>query len=253
MPAELECPFNQFRHILSRVSLNSGANPGGDPEQDLLIREMIRLTEAHDPMETGQHVQRVAACSARLYREWALRRELPEREIRTTATALKTAALFHDIGKTAISSMILKTSRRLKKEEYNLIKYHTLFGASLFRNSPTLWGQMARDICLNHHEKWDGSGYPGNILSVPEAPLRHWAGKRGTDIPLSARIVALADVYDALSSPRSYKRSWGDQQIIRYFRQHSGRHFDPQLVDIFLDEYPRFKSLRIEVDQRLSG
>jgi HD-GYP domain-containing protein (c-di-GMP phosphodiesterase class II) len=163
--------------------------------------------------------------------------------IRETLSELRTAALFHDIGKTALNCMLLKSSRTLRETEYNLIKYHTIFGASLFREAPANWGPMAGDICLNHHEKWDGSGYPGRIIPDYANQTRRWFGKKGRQIPLVARIVALIDVYDALSAHRSYKNSWPDQKIKRYFREQSGRHFDPQLVNIFLSHYQVFKNV----------
>lgn len=246
MPVVSDCPFNQFRHQLARLSRLDTPHLENHPESRELIHKIIEMIQHHDPQETGRHVKRVAAGSAELYRLWAGDRGLDSNDIRKTSSALQTAALFHDIGKTALNCMVLKSSRTLRETEYNLIKYHTIFGASLFRESPADWGPMAGDICLNHHEKWNGTGYPGRLLPDPRHRTQRWIGKRGHQIPLTARIVALIDVYDALSARRSYKTSWPDHQIKRYFREQSGRHFEPRLVDIFLHHYEVFRNLRDE-------
>jgi response regulator RpfG family c-di-GMP phosphodiesterase len=117
------------------------------------------------------------------------------------------------------------------------VRSHTIHGARLFfrrNHHPSPWDRMAAEVALNHHERWDGMGYPGRIENLHAHTIRFGPGKKAHEIPLSGRIVALADVYDALLSERSYKERWRDTQAIGYIRQQAGRHFDPELVQIFL-------------------
>ena len=96
---------------------------------------------------------------------------------------------------------------------------------------------MAADIALNHHEKWDGHGYPGKITDILDPQVTLGPGKRGEEIPLSARIVALADVYDALGSRRSYKEPLPEARILELIEEESGKHFDPEVVQAFLEAH----------------
>ena len=99
-------------------------------------------------------------------------------------------------------------------------------------------------MVLNHHERWDGSGYPGKIRDIDADPIRFGKGKRGKEIPLSARIVAIADVYDALTSERSYKEAWTSTAALQYLKSKSGKLFDPELVGIFSDMGPTLEAIR---------
>jgi response regulator RpfG family c-di-GMP phosphodiesterase len=103
---------------------------------------------------------------------------------------------------------------------------------------------MAAAIALNHHEHWDGSGYPGRVDDVASDDWRPGPGKRGEEIPLVARIVALADVYDALSSRRAYKEGWAEERVLEYIREQKGRHFDPELVDVFFSIYDVIRAIK---------
>jgi response regulator RpfG family c-di-GMP phosphodiesterase len=97
---------------------------------------------------------------------------------------------------------------------------------------------------LNHHEKWDGSGYPGRLPDLFGEPLAHGEGKRGEEIPISARIVALADVYDALTSKRAYKPCWTEEEVLQTIRDQRGRHFDPEISDAFFAIYEVIRAIR---------
>jgi HD-GYP domain-containing protein (c-di-GMP phosphodiesterase class II) len=153
---------------------------------------------------------------------------------------LRMAAMLHDVGKVAISDMILKKTSRLDKSEYDIMKSHTYLGARLFKGMRTEFDDIAAEVALNHHEKWDGTGYPGYIDPLTEIPLPGFEGpngqplpKSGEEIPLFGRIVAVADVYDALCSRRSYKEPWAEEQILEEMKRCAGTHFDPQIIDAF--------------------
>jgi HD-GYP domain-containing protein (c-di-GMP phosphodiesterase class II) len=149
------------------------------------------------------------------------------------------AAMLHDVGKVAISDLILKKPARLNIDEFEIIKSHTYMGARLFRNIQSDFEEIAAQVALNHHEKWDGTGYPGHIDLLEEKSLSELkgngkpVGKKGDEIPLFARIVAVSDVYDALRSKRAYKEPWDEESILEEMHKLSGTHFDPEVVDAF--------------------
>ncbi len=209
-----------------------------------LILRMIQMAELRDPEETGAHVKRVGAFAVELYHRWAERRHIPESETSHNLDILRIAAMLHDVGKLAISDSILKKQMTLNEEEFDRMKWHTILGAQLFCKGNSDWDRMAAEIALNHHEHWDGSGYPGVIDDLNSNPIRFGKGKSGEMIPLPARIVALADVYDALTSARSYKRSWPEDEVVEHIVSQRGKHFDPELVDIFIEIHPVFLSIR---------
>ena len=148
--------------------------------------------------------------------------------------------MLHDVGKVAISDLILKKPARLSEEEFAVMKSHTYLGARLFKGMQSDFDAAAVDVALNHHEKWDGTGYPGHIDPLTEKPLTGFTEpdglprpKKEDEIPLFGRIVAVADVYDALSSRRSYKEPWSHDRVLEEMRQSSERHFDPEIIDAF--------------------
>ena len=124
------------------------------------------------------------------------------------------------------------------------MKMHVLFGACYFDDPRSEWDTLAREISLNHHEKWDGTGYPVRSPRRPAISSRICRARKGAEIPLSARIVAVADVYDALSSKRAYKDAWEEDRVLHHMREESGKHFDPEIVDIFLEIYDVIKAIR---------
>jgi len=209
-----------------------------------MILRMISMAEMRDPQETGSHVNRVAGFSLEIYEQWAKRRNLDRKEIDKARDALHMGAMLHDVGKVAISDTILKKPAPLNFEEFEIMKRHTIRGARLFSNLQSDYDEAAAIIALNHHEKWDGSGYPGHVDPVSGKALPGYEkrnssplpGKKGEEIPLFGRIVAIADVYDALSSKRSYKEPWDETRCIESLSRGSGSHFDPELVEIFINQ-----------------
>jgi len=199
-----------------------------------MVLRMVELAELRDPYETSQHAKRVGAYSVELYEKWAARRAVSAREIRKVSDVLRTAAILHDVGKVAVSDIILKKPDQLNYDERLSMKLHTVLGARLFRRTNSFWDYMSAEVALNHHENWDGSGYPGRIDDLFAPKIYLGPGKKGTEIPLSARVVSIADVYDALVSQRAYKAGWRQEHALHYIRYQAGRKFDPELVGIFV-------------------
>jgi HD-GYP domain-containing protein (c-di-GMP phosphodiesterase class II) len=213
-----------------------------------ILLRMISMAELRDPKETGAHVNRVAGYAVEIYERWARRRELPEREVEKTRDILRMAAMLHDVGKVAISDVILKKPGRFTPKEYAVMQQHSLMGAQLFANIQSEFDEVAAFVALTHHENWDGSGYPGYVDPKSGEPLQvddqgKVVGKRGEDIPIFGRIVALADVYDALSCKRVYKEAWEEDRVLAEMRKLSGCKFEPELVDIFFDVLPSIKQI----------
>ncbi|RFU69538.1 HD domain-containing protein [Peribacillus saganii] len=178
--------------------------------------------------ETGNHVKRVARYSGILARGVGMSEE--------EVDLVVMASPMHDIGKVAIPDSILNKPGKLTEEEYEIMQSHTRVGYNLLKGSNRRILKAAAIIAYEHHEKWNGTGYP--------------EGKSGEDIHIYGRITALADVFDALASDRVYKNAWELERILSLFREESGKHFDPKLVDIFfenLDEIVRVKELYKDV------
>ena len=216
-----------------------------------LILRMISMAEMRDPLETGSHVNRVAGYAVELYEQWALKRRIEGKQIDKTRDVLRMAAMLHDVGKVATSDLILKKPARLNADEYEIIKQHTILGARLFMLKQSDFDEAASIVTLNHHERWDGTGYPGHVDYMTGLPLKGYAlpdgaarGKKGADIPLYGRIVAIADVFDALSSRRCYKEPWDEKKILAKLEQGAGSQFDPELVEIFFNRYEMIRSIR---------
>lgn len=228
-------PFSDSDRVIVEYFAHSAA---AAIERARLTREVIlrsiRMCELRDPEETGPHVNRVGAYAAEIYHRWSLNRGLAAEEIRITKDLLRIAAMLHDIGKIAISDLILKKPAGLDDVEFAIMKSHTILGARLFPNPESELDVMCAEIALNHHEKWDGSGYPGKIEDIFGQQVVQGPGKRGEEIPLTARIVALADVYDALGSKRSYKEPMPEDQTLDIIQNGAGKHFDPEVVQAFL-------------------
>ncbi|MDX1295689.1 MAG: HD domain-containing protein [Sulfurimonadaceae bacterium] len=172
--------------------------------------------------ETGNHVKRVAEYSRIL----ALHYGLPEWE----AEMLKQASPMHDIGKVAIPDAILNKPGRFDEAERNVMETHAQLGYDMLKYSERPLLKCAATVAYEHHEKWNGSGYPN--------------GTRGEDIHIYGRITALADVFDALGSDRCYKQAWDDERIFKLFKEERGEHFDPKLIDIFFEHLDEFLAVR---------
>lgn len=245
-------PFTQADEdlMLHFASIAAVALERAQMTRAILLR-MIRMSEMHDPKETGAHVNRVGCYAVELYEHWARRHALPEETIEREKDSLRMAAMLHDVGKVAISDIILKKPERFNQDEYAIMKQHTFLGARLFMDFKSDFDQAAYIVALNHHERWDGHGYPGHINAKTGLPLsghvnanRNAMGKRGEEIPIFGRIVCLADVYDALSFKRVYKRAWSEAEVIAFIQKQSGRQFDPELVEIFLSRLNVIRSIR---------
>jgi len=172
--------------------------------------------------ETGNHVKRVAEYS----KKFAYHYGLDEEEIKI----LVQASPMHDIGKVAIPDAILNKPAKLTEDEFSVMKNHAFLGYDMLKYSSRPLMQAAAIVAYEHHEKWDGSGYP--------------QGLKENDIHIYGRITALADVFDALGSDRCYKNAWSDERIFKMFKEERGKHFDPQLVDIFFDNLEEFLLIR---------
>ncbi len=209
-----------------------------------IILRMIKMSEMRDPKETGPHVNRVGAYSIEIYHKWALDHGISSKEIKINKDLLRIAAMLHDVGKIGVSDTILKKEDNLTDKEFSQMKMHTIFGARLFKDSTSDWDDMAKEITMNHHERWDGKGYPGHIKDIFKKKITYGPGKEREEIPLSARIVALADVYDALTSHRIYKHPWSNQDVMDYIENEREGHFDPSVVDAFFSIYDIIKAIQ---------
>ncbi len=172
--------------------------------------------------ETGNHVKRVAHYSQIL----ALKSGLSEEE----AMLLKMASPMHDIGKVGIKDEILNKPGKLTDEEFKIMKTHSTLGYNLLKDSDKPILKAAAIVAREHHEKWDGTGYPKKL--------------KGEDIHIYGRITAIADVFDALGSKRVYKDAWSDEKIFDFFKEQKGKHFDPKLIDIFFNNFEEFDEVR---------
>ena len=184
-----------------------------------LIRILGEVSEFRSH-EVGDHIHRVAEISLKLARYMGLPSEQQE--------LIFYAAPLHDLGKVGIPDMVLNKAGKLTPEEYERMKAHSIIGRTLLRDSKTDLLCMASDIAGCHHERWDGTGYPDRL--------------KGEEIPLAARICAVADVLDALSSPRCYKPAWPEEKVKDEMQKSRGSYFQPELVDILMDHWDEFYS-----------
>jgi HD-GYP domain-containing protein (c-di-GMP phosphodiesterase class II) len=215
-----------------------------------MILRTIRMAELRDPMETGPHVNRVASYAVAIYEVWAGKQGVSEDVIEKNRDILRMAAMLHDVGKVAISDAILKKPGRLDDTEREVMRQHTIMGARLFSDRYSEFDEMAAVVALTHHEKWDGTGYPGHVNITDGRALPGYEisdGKarprRGQEIPVFGRIVALADVYDALGSHRAYKERWGETEVLTEMKACSGSYFDPEIVEMFFSCIETIRSI----------
>jgi len=180
-----------------------------DREKETLMR-LARAGEFRDE-ETGYHLMRMARYSRLIADTIGLESE--------EAETIELAAPLHDIGKIGIPDQILLKKDKLDGMEWDTMRSHPLIGHEILKGSASKYVRMGSLIALGHHEKYDGSGYPNGLVS--------------DHIALCARIVAVADVYDALTSVRPYKNAWSSEEAFKFLRQQRGKHFDPHLVDAF--------------------
>jgi HD-GYP domain-containing protein (c-di-GMP phosphodiesterase class II) len=209
-----------------------------------MILRMVKMAELRDPTETGSHVQRVGAYSAEIYHQWAIRQGIGKQERSRKKDIIRLAAMLHDVGKVGIPDQILKKPDKLSDQEFEVMKRHTIYGGRLFINQASALDRMSMQIALNHHEKWSGGGYPGYIEDLMQSGVRMGVPKSREEVPLSARIVSLADVFDALTSSRSYKDPWPDEKALGIIEAEAGRQFEPEIVEVFFQILPIIKAIR---------
>ncbi|TVR32411.1 MAG: HD domain-containing protein [Spirochaetaceae bacterium] len=200
-----------------------------------MVMRMVEMAELRDPRESVAHARRVGDYAVELFNRWAARHGVPLHERILKKDIFRAAAILHDVGKVGLTDAIIAKQGEFNQDEKALMYRHTLFGARLFTNSRSIWDRIAYEVTLNHHERWDGSGYPGHVKDIFADDIAFGPGKKGKEIPLSARIVAIADVFDALTSERSYKKAWSEDQALEYLQEHAGEKFDPELVQHFID------------------
>lgn len=203
--------------------------------RDAVIRGMALLSEIRDS-HIGGHLNRICAMSEYLAERLYQLGGYPEVDRDFVHTLSRSAAL-HDVGKVGIPDSILQKPEKLTPAEYEIMKTHAAIGGNLLTGLIEEYGDfemlaMGAEVANCHHEWWDGTGYP--------------RGLKGEEIPLSARILALCDVYDALASLRVYKDAWDHDRILETIRGLSGRQFDPQLTEIFLEDPQRLEAIRAE-------
>jgi putative two-component system response regulator len=202
---------DQLKH--HRISLEKTVDLRTEQLKNASLEVIWRLTAASEyrDNETGAHIKRMSHYSAAIARKMGLAKK-------TVETILYSAPM-HDIGKIGIPDGILLKAGKLNAEEWHIMESHTIIGANILKGSKIGFVRMGAMIALTHHEKWDGSGYP--------------RGLKGTQIPLAGRIAALADVFDALTSKRTYKKAFSVQESNRIIKQGREKHFDPAVVDAF--------------------
>lgn len=201
--------------------------------RDIAVFALAKLAESRDP-ETGEHLERIRNYSRILAEELSQNGPYKSDIDSQFVENVYRSSPLHDIGKVGVPDAILLKPGRLTVAEFEIMKSHTTIGAealreALKRGSSGQFFQMAIDIAQHHHERFDGSGYP--------------SGLSGANIPLSARIVALADVFDALTSPRVYKQAIDPEIAKTMIEQESGSHFDPVVVEAFLSRFDDFKRI----------
>ncbi len=195
-----------------------------DELQDSRLEVVWRLGRAAEyrDNETGLHIVRMSHIAAVLARAYGMDEE--------STDLLLVASPMHDIGKLGIPDSVLLKPGKLNAEEWTIMQTHAQIGADILVGGHSNLMIMAREIALSHHEKWDGSGYPNAL--------------KGEGIPLTARICAIADVFDALTSERPYKKAWSLEDTLKLIRAESGRHFEPRLVELLEKNLPKILQIK---------
>ncbi|QIR76984.1 HD domain-containing protein [Sulfurospirillum diekertiae] len=192
--------------------------------QTKIINKLASVAEFKD-QETSKHTKRVGLYSALLADKMGLNQD--------DIYKIELAAPMHDAGKIGITDTILLKPDRLDQEEFDIVKTHTQIGYDLLFDSENEYLKTAALIALEHHEKWDGTGYP--------------LGKKGEEISIFGRIVAIADVFDALISVRTYKPAWSFEEAYEFLKKNRGTHFDPILIDLFSENIERIRAIYLEL------
>lgn len=216
-------------------------------DEKALACALLKIAEAH-ARGSSLHAKRIQQFT-RLLVDGAAERGYAELQCETFSNYIVKASLLHDIGKIVIPCDVVAKQGALTEEEFHIVQRHTIAGEQLLHaawvkihtvNTPSLFIQTAAHIARSHHERWDGAGYPDRLV--------------GDAIHIGARIVAIADVYEALRATRTYKKPWTHEATVQYIQSEAGRHFDPDLVDIFLSLSPLFDVIwtNVGIQQNLS-
>jgi putative two-component system response regulator len=224
-------PFNPAE---LQVRVRTGERIASLETRDVAIFAMAKLAESRDP-ETGEHLERMRKYSRIIAQDISGKSKFRNQISPDFARLIYLTSPLHDIGKVGIPDAVLLKPGRLSDREFDIMKTHTTIGAETLdaavREYPGVeYLRFARDIALTHHERFDGSGYP--------------SGLAGFDIPLSGRVVALADVYDALTSRRVYKAALAHDVACSMINDESGKHFDPEIVESFRQNEEEFLKIR---------
>lgn len=214
--------------VLQKAELGGRANQVRQREEEIALR-LVAAAEYCDE-DPSQHVRRVGMFSEALARAlgWDS----------AAADDIRIAAAMHDIGKIGVPDGILLKARKLTDAEFEVVKLHTTIGAEMLAGSTIPLLQMAHDIALSHHENWDGSGYPQAL--------------RGKKIKESARIVAVADVFDSLTHVRAYRAAYTFEEALAIMRKECGTRFDPEVFDVFLEQIPVFQRIEAQVTETIA-
>ncbi|MDV7104815.1 two-component system response regulator [Vibrio sp. TH_r3] len=210
--------YDQARHLEKLVQTRTAEL---NETRFEIIRRLGRAAEYKDN-ETGLHVVRMSKYTKLLAEKVSDNTDWID--------LLYNAAPMHDIGKIGIPDRVLLKPGKLDAEEWDTMKQHSSYGGEIIGEHASPLLQLAKEVAIYHHEKWDGTGYPHGLA--------------GTDIPLSARIVAITDVFDALTSVRPYKAAWPMDKVIDLLQEEAGKHFDPSLVPKFLECLPEIIKVR---------
>ena len=219
-----------FTSVMERSITRLAREAANILERSALLRSnvysLLCMAGVHDPTETGPHAERVGAIAAELFQIWADKQGADPGLVKFEKSRIRLASMLHDIGKVGISDIILKKNSQLTDEEFSIIRSHTSLGAAVLEHCDEDLTSLARDIALHHHQKWNGKGYSG-------------AGNEGRlvgrSIPLAARLTSVADVFDALVSPRCYKKAWTIDEALALLQREAGQAFDPVIVDCMME------------------
>ncbi len=207
-------------------------------QMDSILR-MVELSALRDPSETAAHAQRVGAYSSEIFEHYARVNSVDHNKINFIKDKIRVSAMLHDIGKVGVADAILKKKGPLTDSERTAMRKHAVKGAKIFDKPRNSLESIAKEIALHHHQQWDGSGYP--VVQLPSGENRPL---KGEEIPISARIVAIADVFDALTTKRSYKEVIPMEESVKIINDSSGTHFDPDVVASFNAVLPILQLIR---------
>lgn len=209
-----------------RVEVQKAVRELRSREEEIIDR--LTIAASYKDAETAKHIKRVGLYSEAIARSYGLGEEL--------CNDIRLASPMHDIGKVAIPDAVLLKKGRLSEQEFATMQEHTIAGCNILRESNSSLLQLAAEIARSHHERWDGQGYPFRLS--------------GEAIPLSGRIVALADNFDALTTARPYKPAWSVEQTVAHIRERAGSQFDPACVDAFERALPAIlKAMLDNIDE----